>query len=169
LAKGKQRDGRRKKSNDLFALVIGGAIAYVIFAGRFGVIFVACAWIFAFMIWMMFFMNTYCDYDLGHRGCIRQVYGKLRGCHDHARLKRDAIWAALGRRNPGSIFRLTWSNRTADPGRRTPGGAPQPGPPRRDDDARPEVVARQGAYNASMWVFTAVSAVAAVAALFLPK
>lgn len=106
LAKRRRRAGRRRKSSDLLFLIIAGAIAYAFFAAKLGVIFVVCAWLVVFMIWVMFFMPTYCDYDLGHRGCSKEVYGKLRGCRFHARLKRDAVWAALGQHNPGTMIRL---------------------------------------------------------------
>jgi len=148
-------------------LLIAGAIGYALFAEKFGVIFVVCAWIFVFMIWMMFLMDTYCDYDLGDRGCSRQVYGKLRGCWQHARLKRDAVWAALGRHNPGTLFRLTWSNGAPEAGRRV--GDPDSSTARRDGGGEGRQPSQQGFYGLSMWGMTAVSAAATVVALFLPK
>jgi hypothetical protein len=150
--------------------LIAAVIGYALLAEKFGVIFVVCAWIFVFMIWMMFLMDTYCDYDLGDRGCSRPVYGKLRGCWQHARLKRDAVWAALGRHNPGTLIRLTWSNRAPEPGRRVGDRAGSSRLPRAEPGAAQpsEAAAQQGFYGLSMWAFTAVSAVAAVAALFWP-
>lgn len=169
----KRRNRRRGKLNDLLFLLITGVIGYALFHERFGTIFVVCAWIFVFMLWLMFFMDTYCDYDLGDRGCSRQVYGKLRGCWQHARLKRDAVWTAFGRTNPGALIRLTWSNRTPEPGRRVgerAGGPRGSRPDEGDGERQPsEAAAQQGFYGLSMWVLTAVSAVAAVVALFLPK
>lgn len=101
-------------------------------------------------------MPTWCDYDVGGRGCTRPVYGKVRGCFQHARLKRDAVWAALGKRNPGMVVRLTWGNSRPQAGRLV--GA---------DAVMSERTAQQGAYNLSMWVFAAASAVTGVITLFL--
>jgi len=152
--------------------LIAGVIGYALFREKFGTFFVVSAWIFVLMVWLMFFMDTYCDYDLGDRGCSREVYGKLRGCWQHARRKRDAVWAAFGRHNPGTLIRLTWSNRTPEPGRRIDerAGGPRVRRPEPDEvERQPSKAAeQQGLYGLSMWVFTAVSAVAAVVALFMP-
>jgi len=111
------------------------------------------------MVWVCFFMPTHCDYQtLRTTPCTRLVRGKLRGCRSHGRLKRDAVFAAIKLRNPGLLFRVMWS-------------APNtPAAPR----AMPSVAAaspsssasKQAANEVAMLVFTVVSAVAAVVALF---
>ncbi|MGH3908022.1 MAG: hypothetical protein ACRDTE_28160 [Pseudonocardiaceae bacterium] len=153
------KPARRKSVHLLWLLVLAGvgyAARTLYFPTTLGTVFVVLAWIFVFTIWLMFLMPTLCDYDVGDRGCIRQVYGKLRGCFQHARLKRDAMWAAMKLRNPGMAFRLTWGDRRPQPGHQIGGNL-----------GMSESAARQGAYNASMWLFAAASAVAALITLFL--
>lgn len=89
--------------------------------------------------------------------CDRGVRGKARGCWTHGRWKRDAMFAAMGGRNPGQRFRMVWS---------------APAPSARSSRSRPvgdaesrEANASQGAYNLVMLIATLVSAVAAVVAL----
>ncbi|MGH3886702.1 MAG: hypothetical protein ACRDSZ_09050 [Pseudonocardiaceae bacterium] len=153
------KDSRRKSIHMTYLLGFGGlgyGVQYFLFPGTLATVFVVAAWIFVGMIWVLLFMPTYCDYDVGGRGCTREVYGKVRGCFQHRRLKRDAIWAAMGKRNPGLAFRLTWGNSRPQPGHRL---GPDPGMSDR--------AAQQGVYNASMWAFAAVSALAGVVTLLL--
>lgn len=153
------KPARRKSVHLLWLLGLAG-VGYVVRAlylpTTLGTVFVVLAWIFLFIIWLLLLMPTLCDYDVGGRGCTRQVYGKVRGCFQHARPKRDAMWAAMNLRNPGMAFRLTWGDRRPQPGHQV-GGNP----------GMSESAARQGAYNASMWLFAAASAVAALITLFL--
>jgi hypothetical protein len=125
---------------------------------RWGIVAVVAGWCFVFAIWLMFLMPTRCHYDVGHHGCTRQVYGKLRGCYQHAELKRDAVWAALGRRNPGLAVRLTWGNSRNQYGRRVG-----------DDPGMSGAAAQQGLVNAANLLFAAGSFFVAVIALFLSK
>lgn len=64
-------------------------------------------------MWWLFFMPTYCDQVLvtnNKRQCsTREIRGKLRGCWQHRRDKRDAVFAFLRVRNPGMLFRFAWS------------------------------------------------------------
>jgi len=169
LARRRRSRSRRKKSHDLTYLIIGGVAAYAVLVARLGAIFVVALWIVVLMIWVMFFMDTYCDYDLGTRGCSRRVYGKLRGCGQHDRLKRDAVWTVLRTRNPGTRFRLTWGKRD-EPGRRLGRAllATEPGITEHDN-SRSAATGSQGVYGLTMWIFTAVSAGAAVLAVVLQK
>lgn len=153
------KDSRRKSIHLLWLLGLAGigyVVRYLYLSPFWGTVSVAAAWIFVVIIWVLVVMPTWCDYDVGGRGCTRQVYGKVRGCHQHSRLKRDAMWAAWGKRNPGMAVRLTWGNRHPEPGRLV--GA---------DVGMSDRAAQQGVYNVSMWIFAAVSAGAAVLALFL--
>ena len=111
---------------------------------RWGIVTIVAGWLFVFAIWLLFLMPTRCHYAVGTRGCTRQVWGKLRGCYQHAELKRDAVWTALGRRNPGQAVRLTWGISRAQHGRRVG-----------DDPAGP--AAQQGVYNAANMLFAAGS------------
>ncbi len=153
------KDSRRKSVYLLYLLGLAGVgymVRHLYLSPILGTICVVAGWIFLFTIWVLLIMPTWCDYDVGGRGCTRQVYGKVRGCFQHARLKRDAVWAALGKRNPGMAVRLTWGNSRPQPGRLV--GA---------DAVMSERTAQQGAYNLSMWVFAAASAVTGVITLFL--
>lgn len=155
------KDSRRKSVHFLYLLGLAGA-GYVVrnlyLSPFWGTVAVVTGWIFVVVVWVLVLMPTYCDYDVGARGCTREVYGKFRGCWQHRRLKRDAVWAAFGRRNPGMAVRLTWGDDRPQSGRRVG-----------TNTGMSDMAAQQGVYNASMWIFAAVSAVAAVIALFLSK
>jgi len=122
------------------------------------------AWVFVSitvtLMWFSFLMPTHCDY-LTLRGtpCNRYVRGKLRGCRDHGRWKRDAMFAALGGRNPGRRFRTTWAAPAMEP-------LPTPASQRSDGGRSPRSDGR-GAYDLAILVATLLSAVAAVVALFV--
>lgn len=149
---------RRGKLGDLIGLVIVGGAGYLFLEPTYGKIFVVAAWIFVFTVWLLAFMPTYCDYDIGPRGCSREVYGKFRGCWQHRRLKRDAVWAAFGRRNPGMAIRLTWGDRIPRPGRRVGG-----------DLGISDAAQNQGVYNAANLLVGAASLFVAVLALLLSR
>lgn len=150
---------KRSNQRDLATLTVAAGVSYIVFREYPGLWFLVPLWIAVVMIWILFRMHTWCDYDLGPRNCTLQANGKLGGCRFHKRLKRDAAWAAVGMRNPGLAFRITWMNSSQRSGHRVGGG---PGFDNDDGASRSEQVARQGAYNATMWIFTAVSAVAAI-------
>ncbi|HEX4099490.1 MAG TPA: hypothetical protein VHY21_02955 [Pseudonocardiaceae bacterium] len=153
------KDSRRKSIHVMYLLgfgVLGYGVQHFLIPGKLTTVAVVAAWVFVVMIWVLLFMPTYCDYDVGGRGCTREVYGKVRGCFQHRRLKRDATWAAMGRRNPGLAFRLTWGD-----------SRPQPGHQLGTNPGMSNKAAQQGVYNASMWAFAAVSAVVGVVTLVL--
>jgi hypothetical protein len=149
-------------------LALVAILGYALIYPRYGIVVASLFWIVELMIWVLFIMDTWCDYYLEDegRGCIRKVYGKFRGCFAHDRLKHDAMWAAIGRRNPGMAFRLTWGIRP-QPGRRL-GGDPEPATDR-DGEPISERNVRRGAYDVSMLVFTFLGTAGTVIALFLPK
>jgi hypothetical protein len=149
-------------------LVVLFGIGYALFRETVGV--VALVFIYAAIVglWVMFVMPTQCDY-ITQRGehCTRTVHGKLSGCASHARLKRDALFGSVGKRNPGTGFRVLWGDGTSQTGWRVTSAMPPPGTGRSD---RPEGNgAPSASYNRWMMWFTAISAVAAVLALLLPK
>lgn len=148
----------RGKLGDLIALVIIGGVGYLFLEPTYGKVFIVAAWIFMLSVWVLFFMPTYCDYDVGGRGCSREVYGKFRGCWQHKRLKRDAVWAAFGRRNPGMAVRLTWGDSLPRLGRRV--GS--------DTGISPEAK-NQGVYNAANLLVGLGSLFVAVLALLISK
>ncbi|MGH3838700.1 MAG: hypothetical protein ACRDSF_23855 [Pseudonocardiaceae bacterium] len=151
------KDSRRKSVHVVYLLgfgAVGYGVQYVFFPGKLATVSVVAAWIFVVMIWVLVGVPTWCDYDVGGRGCTRQVYGKLRGCFQHSRLKRGAMWAAMKRKNPGLAFRTTWGD-----------SRPYPGHQLGTDPGMSDRAAQQGAYNASMWLFAAISAIGTVLAL----
>ena len=168
MAKGR----RRRKHQDVPALVIVAVLGYVLIYPRYGIVVASLFWFTEVMIWVFFLMDTWCDYYLEAkgRGCIREVYGKLKGCGSHRRLKRDAMWAAIGRRNPGMAFRITWGGGSPQPGRRigADGAAPEPATDREGEPIAERNV-RRGAYDISMLVFTFLGTGGTIVGLVLPK
>jgi hypothetical protein len=152
--------GRRRKSVHLLYLLgfagIGYLVRYLYLSPVWGTIAVALAWMFMVIIWVLFVMPTNCAYDVGDHGCTRQVWGKVGGCFQHGQLKRDAVWAAMGKRNPGMAVRLTWGHSRAQLGRQLGTNA-----------GTSATADQQGAYNVTMLVIAAVSAGAAVISVFL--
>jgi hypothetical protein len=154
-----KRKRRPSKLSDLGAFTCAGVFAYYGYPPEQNLL----VWIFAvpavFLFWLLFLIPTKCDYrTLRNKPCDRGVRGKVRGCWDHARWKRDAMFAAVGRRNPGERFRVMWS---------AP-GAPEPivkqSQAVRGNDG-PAANATRGTYNLVMLIATVVSAIAAMVAL----
>lgn len=149
---------RPSKLSDLLALSCMALLAHIGYPPERNLL----AWMFGvpavLLFWTLFLMPTKCDYmTQRNKPCDRSVRGKARGCWTHGRWKRDAMFAAFGRRNPGQRFRVMWS---------APGGGQKPVPARRvRDDDRETTNASRGGYNLVMLIATIVSAIAAVAAL----
>jgi hypothetical protein len=79
------------------------AISYALFREKVGVVALVFIYAVIFGLWLMFLMPTQCDYITQRGGhCTRTVRGKLNGCASHARMKRDALFGAVGKRNPGT-------------------------------------------------------------------
>lgn len=163
MPKRRRRGERRKKLDDAPYLFFVGLIGYVSLQPKYGTVVFVLFCVTVLMLWVMFVMATWCDYDLGDRGCSRRVYGKLRGCGQHSRLKRDAMFATFGRRNPGMLLRLTWTNTDHHESRRRPATAGAPA----QTGERSEANAKQGSYNAAMLMLTAISAAAAIVIPFI--
>ena len=116
------------------------------------------------LVWMLFVMPTLCDFEVRGRGCRRPVSGKAVGCHNHGRVKRDAMFAALRMRNPGIAFRVMWLD-GAQGGRVLGQGAPgSTGRSAGADHNR-----SQAFFNLASLFVAVVGAVAGVLALFVPK
>lgn len=147
------RGDRPSKAADIGGLLATGTFVYVLY----GPVLPTFTWIMlavaVVLSWFSFFIPTYCDYQT-QRGtsCTRWVRGKLRGCKQHARLKRDAVWQVIRLHNPGLLFRVRWRS-TADP----------PTPPRW---SRQPVAAipptKQGARNATILTCTVLSTITGV-------
>jgi hypothetical protein len=146
------RRSRRSKPGDLATLFLLGSLAYFVY----GPILTTGTWILltiaVLLLWVSFAMPTYCDFrTLRGTACGRPVKGKLRGCHQHRRAKRDAVWRALFRvRNPGEFFRVMWHS---------PGTAP---PSSTAGTARATAPTTQGTRDAAIFVCTVVSTIAGV-------
>lgn len=157
------RRRRATKSGDLLVMSVVGLVTYSIYRQSlppmsWGLLAVA-----VLMTWICLLMPTYCDYQTARRKpCSRRVRGKLRGCRDHRREKRDALFAAIRLRNPGLLFRVMWSPSSPSSapgafgsvGTATSNAVPQSAP------------SKQAAGEVAMLIFTVISAVAAVIALF---
>jgi hypothetical protein len=167
------RSGRRSRARRLFGqlgtLVVLFGLGYALFREKVGVVALVFIYAAVFGLWVMFVMPTQCDYITQRGGhCTRTVRGKLNGCASHARLKRDALFGAVGKRNPGTGFRVLWGDGTSQIGWRVASAAPPPPELRRSNGAA-DGGAPSARYNRWMMWFTAISAIAAVAALLLPK
>ena len=152
---------RPNKIGDLVALGSAGSVLYFTYQDAFPMI----SWLIlagaAVLCWACLLMPTWCDYQT-QRGtpCTRRVRGKLRGCRQHSRLKRDAMFAAMGMRNPGMVIRVMWSA-PDDLSRTSP--VAQPCPVRQTEPA----LTKQSASDAIMLVATVVGSLASVVALFV--
>jgi hypothetical protein len=151
---------RRKptKFDDLIVLAFGAVLTYFGYPPNehllewivFGSTVLLC--------WIAFLMPTKCDYTTQrNKPCDRGVRGKLRGCQDHGRWKRDAMFAALGGTNPGRRFRVMWS---------APDSSTRPHPVRGSGSAN-ESNARRGMYDLVMLLTAIVSAIGTVLALLV--
>lgn len=164
---GMPRRGRGKRAGLLHhsaVLAAAGLIAHYALVPRYGFGVVLLFVFVVLPLWLLFAMPTACDFEVRGRGCVRGVRGKARGCFQHDRLKRDAIFAALGMRNPGMAFRVMWLDSTS--GGRALGGSPgagsgTPGP---TGDTANRAQAR---YNTISIIVAAVGSVAGVLALIL--
>ena len=160
----RKRGRRLSKLDHLPWLAGAGLVGYFTLEPTYGLGVVVLLGLVALMLWFLFLMPTKCDFDVGGRGCRRDVYGKLRGCHDHRRDKRDAMFAALQMRNPGMAFRVLWLSGSngghplGDPS----GGAGSGG------DTSP-ANRGQGLFNMVSLIVAGVGSVAGVLALFLSK
>jgi hypothetical protein len=104
------------------------------------------------LCWFSFLMPTRCDYQTkAGTPCLNRVRGKLRGCSIHSHLKRDAMFAALGLRNPGQRFRRMWTA-PGTPVRTVPNARPADRP----SDNGP--ANKRGAYDGAILVATLVGA-----------
>jgi hypothetical protein len=170
LARRRQRSRAQRIRDDLIVLATIYAIGYMLFREKIGVVALVLIYVTLFGLWVLLLMPTQCDY-ITQRGehCTRGVRGKLKGCASHGRLKRDALFGAIGRQNPGTRFRVLWGDGRSHIGWRITSAAPPPAP----TPGRPAPGAggseSSGSYNRWMMGFTAISAVAAVVAILLPK
>jgi hypothetical protein len=99
---------RKGKAEHLMYLlgftVLGYIFQQAVFPGGWFTALFVVIWFLVVTIWVLFFMPTRCHYDVGTHGCLWKVNGKLRGCHWHSQLKRDAVWAAMKHRSHGEII-----------------------------------------------------------------
>lgn|GEM_PF-4401906 len=141
------------------AILVIVAIAGVVLAGRENRFATAFLLLFIVLCWYAFFKKSVCDVEgRNGRGCGKSARGRLLACDLplHKRIKRDALFAAFGVQNPGKRFRIKWADPGESYGRISP-----------TVTATPAQVTNN-AYNVTMLLATVASALAAVAALFLP-
>lgn len=108
----------QKKAKDLSTILVVGIFCYAFYGDTLPVFLWPLMAIAVMGLWWFLLIPTYCDSVLRTdptRLCTRRVRGKLRGCEDHARNKRDAAFALLSMRNPGMIFRVGWAGPSALP------------------------------------------------------
>jgi hypothetical protein len=164
---------RRKKPRsalrEFLYLAVGGWVMGLLLRPSFGAVSVVLLWLSGFTLWLLLFMPTRCGYKVRDldRGCLLRVKGLARGCYKyHSQVKRDAIFEAFGRRNPALRFRKVWHSHEAGRGSQV-GGWPAPAStapaPSGSGPPRSAAARKQAMYNASMWIFSLVSAVAGVA------
>jgi hypothetical protein len=170
----KRRKKPRRAWREFVYLAIGGWAAWVLLRPSLGAVSVVLLWLSVFTLWLLLFMPTRCGYKVRDldRGCLLRVDGLARGCYKyHSQVKRDAIFEAFGLRNPALRFRKVWQSHQAGSGSHVSGWsppAPAPSPPPSGSGQPKSAAARkQAMYNASMWVFSLVSAVAGVVMPFL--
>jgi hypothetical protein len=152
---------RGTKSSDLLVLLWIAALAYLGYPPReHGVAWIVVVPAVA-LFWIAFLMPTKCDYlTQRNKPCDRGVRGKLRGCRDHARWKRDAMFAAFGTSNPGRHLRVMWH---------APGAATRPAriSRHRAPASQPDPNAQSGVHNLIILTCTVVSTVAGVITLLI--
>jgi len=101
----------QKKVTDLTALAVTGLVTYGLYRHDMPKALWPVIAISALGLWWLVLIPTYCDSVLRSdpsKLCTRRVRGKLRGCEDHARDKRDAVFGLLNLQNPGVLFRVGW-------------------------------------------------------------
>lgn len=163
----RRRNKARRAPTEFLYLVVGGVIGWAVLHEKLGTASVVLLWISVFTVWLLVAMPTRCGYKVRDldRGCVLRVNGMARGCWKyHSQLKRDALFEALGLRNPGLRFRKVWNSEEASSEPRPaplPTPTPSPVPPA-GDETRSAAARKQARYNAQMWVFSFVSAVAGV-------
>jgi hypothetical protein len=165
----KRRKKPRRASREFVYLAIGGWVMWLLLRPSFGAVSVVLLWLSGFTLWLLLFVPTRCGYKVRDldRGCLIRVGGLARGCYKfHSQVKRDAIFEAFGARNPALRFRKVWQSHQA--GRSSQVGGPPPAvvpspAPSGNGQPRSAAARKQAMYNASMWVFSLVSAVAGVA------
>lgn len=161
----RRKDAPRRKLDDLPWLLGVGLVGYIFVQPRYGSAAVALLGFVIFMVWVLFLMPTRCHWDLGTHGCTRTARGKINGCKSHNQRKHDAVCAALGLRNPGTLFRVTWAG--GDHHGWKVGRAACPSKALPDDSGTSPGNKRQGRYGVIMLVVTAIGSVAGVLALFV--
>lgn len=83
----------------------------------------AILWILVLVLWLTFFKKTRCDVETNEgTGCGRDARGRLRSCGlvKHKRAKNDALWRAIGLRNPAIRYRIMWAQEHSGYGRVSP-------------------------------------------------
>jgi hypothetical protein len=168
---GRRRRGQRLRHHLAILAVIYG-VGYLLLGPRIGLPALLLIDTTVLGLWVLLVMPTQCDYVTQRGGhCSRSVHGKLGACDSHGKLKRDAIFGAMGFRNPGTAYRVRWGDGTSQLGwtvsSRMP---PRPDAPHAGAGSSGSAGGHQpGArYHRWMMIFTAVSALAAAAAL-VPK
>jgi hypothetical protein len=132
-------------------LILAVVLLYVLFRS-WSVTFIV---ILAFTMCVLFFKETRCDVETSKgTPCRRKVNGKFKGCHDHGRDKRDAIWRIFRLNNPGRLFRIMWSRATGRPANITPIPV----------ELQPRIL--NPVYDATLLVAAVVSAIATVITIF---
>jgi len=156
------KDRRYRKRDHLPWLAGIGLTIYIALEPKYGLWVIGLLDAMVLVLWFLFLMPTKCDFEVEGRGCRLDVYGKVQGCGFHGRDKRDAMCAALGLRNPGTAFRLTWLD--GGDGGRAVGASRGRRRPSPADDAAHRSQARFN--NLSLFV-AAVGSAASVLALFV--
>lgn len=149
----------RRFGKHLGVLAVMGFIDYFALKPHYGLGVALLLGFIVILLWFLFLMPTRCDFEVKGRGCRRGARGKVGGCHDHARDKRDALFAALRMRNPGMAFRVMW--RDGPRAGRPMGSPPVPHPPGSAANRN------QALFNAVSLLVAVISAVAGVLALFV--
>lgn len=88
----KRRQGQRPTKLHHAPWLLGiGLVGYFWLVPAYGLFVYVLLAFCVFMLWFLFLMPTRCDFEVDGRGCRRRVNGKVNGCYDHGRDKRDAI------------------------------------------------------------------------------
>ena len=159
----RRRDKGRRAPTEFLYLLAAGVVGWILLHERLGTASVVLLWLSLFTVWLLVAMPTRCGYKVRDldRGCLIRVHGIARGCWKyHSQLPRVL-------QPPACVFRVMRKGEGGGPARG--GGGPPPAPPPipgpeppGDEQPRSAAARRQARYNASMWVFSLVSAVAGV-------